>query len=91
MGAQWEYEHELQNSQNIARNVVAAILHLAHSRNQITYFRGILVNDFWECNKDFMTRLSVKFYERRKYELNYAILREGMNDFLGRMKWLEEH
>ena len=87
--ASFDYDQELQFSPNIAMNIFAAILHKAHTRRCITYWTGMKFEDFYTSNEPFLSAFIAAFKEKKLYDLNYAILRQGINDFIDRMEFID--
>jgi len=88
MGSHFEYETELQYTPNIARNVIAAILHLAHSKKKVTYRQGMTKQDFYAANEGFINDFAAAFKKKRNYDLNNGSMRNGINDFIERMEFI---
>lgn len=86
--AHFEYEADLQYSPQITTHIIAAILHKAHSKRQVYYWQGMKHTDFYNANTDFMKLFALAFKEKRDFELNYNVIKDGIIDFIERMEYV---
>jgi len=90
MGGHFEYETELQYSLNIARNVVAAILHMAHTKKKVTYRTGMTKLEFYAANERFINEFAAAFKKKRNYDLSNGCMALGIVDFMDRMEEIKK-
>ena len=86
--SRWEYEKDLQNPSGMASNLVAAILHKAHTDKNVVYWPGMRFEDFYDANIDFMKMLICSYKHYRTNEINYTIIKHGITDFIDRMEFV---
>jgi hypothetical protein len=90
MGSHWEFETGIQTTHNVAVNILAAILHKAHTKKRICYTKGMDWQDFITANTDFLDAFFKAFAKMRNYVYNYNDIKSGVIDFLDRMEFISK-